>query len=71
MARTAATIHAIGDNVNIAQRLESNCPRGGVLISKSTYELVKESVEVKEMEPLKVKGRQEPVEVYLVEKMKE
>jgi len=62
---------AIGDNVNIAQRLESNCPRGGVLISKSTYELVKEHVEVKELEPLKVKGRQEPVEVYLVEKLKD
>lgn len=62
---------AIGDNVNIAQRLESNCPRGGVLISKSTYELVKEQVEVKALEPLKVKGRQEAVEVYLVVKLKD
>src|SRR5207302_1726291 len=30
----------IGDVVNRAQRLESNAPIGGVLISESTYEVV-------------------------------
>jgi class 3 adenylate cyclase len=57
---------AIGDDVNIAQRLEANCPPGGVLISRSTYEQVRDQVEAKPLEPLHVKGRREPVQVYLV-----
>ena len=62
---------AIGDNVNIAQRLEANCPIGGVLVSQSTYEYVKDFVEAEALEPLHVKGREEPVKVFLVKKLKE
>jgi class 3 adenylate cyclase len=61
---------AIGDDVNVAQRLEANCPPGGVLISKSTYEQVRDRVEAEPLEPLLVKGRREPVQVYLVRSLR-
>lgn len=48
----------IGDNVNTAQRLESNAGRDGVLISSSTYELVKDFVEAEKKE-LTLKGKKD------------
>lgn len=48
----------IGDNVNTAQRLESNAGRDGVLISDSTYELVKDFV-VAEKRELTLKGKRD------------
>jgi adenylate cyclase len=56
----------IGDNVNLASRLESNAPVDGVLISESTYERVKDHFKFKEREPIKVKGKEKPVKVYEV-----
>ncbi len=48
----------IGDNVNIAQRLESKCPHGKVLISESTYEHVKDQFSVEQkIENLALKGK--------------
>lgn len=55
---------AIGDAVNTAARLESNAKAGQILISKSTYERVKESIVTEPMGLLKVKGKEEEVEVY-------
>jgi CheY-like chemotaxis protein len=48
----------IGDNVNTAQRLESNAGRDGVLISDSTYDLVKDFV-VAEKRELTLKGKRD------------
>ncbi len=56
----------IGDNVNLAARLEENAKGGQLIISESTYEEVKAFVEVKKLEPLKVKGKEKPLEVYEV-----
>jgi adenylate cyclase len=56
----------IGDNVNLASRLESNAPVDGVLISETTYERVKDHFIFKEREPIKVKGKEKPVKVYEV-----
>ena len=48
---------AIGDNVNIASRLESNAGRDEVLISATTYKMVKDYVDVTEKE-LSLKGKE-------------
>ncbi|MBW2263102.1 MAG: hypothetical protein JRG91_14105, partial [Deltaproteobacteria bacterium] len=55
----------IGDNVNRAQRLESNASVDGVLIAEPTYKLVKDRVKVKKRkEKVKLKGIPEPVNAY-------
>jgi adenylate cyclase len=54
----------IGDSVNLAARLESNAKPGRILISGHTYERVKEHVKGIPLGPLKVKGKEEEVEVY-------
>ncbi|MBI5186362.1 MAG: zinc-ribbon domain-containing protein [Nitrospinae bacterium] len=59
----------IGDNVNLASRLESNAQPGKVLISQSTYEKVKDGVAVKKLEPIKVKGKSDLIHVYEVEEI--
>ena len=54
----------IGDEVNLAQRLEANAGPGQILISDSTYAHVQGAVQVRELGPLRVKGRKEGVRVY-------
>ena len=56
----------IGDSVNLAARLESNAKAGSILISHRTYERVKDIVDVVPLGHLKVKGKEEEVEVYEV-----
>ena len=57
----------IGDSVNLAARLVDNArPAGRILISQRTYEAVRDVVDVKGLGPLKVKGKEEEVEVYEV-----
>ena len=57
----------IGDSVNVAARLVENArPAGRILISSPTYEAVRDMVDVKDLGPLKVKGKEEEVEVYEV-----
>ena len=50
--RTDYTV--IGNEVNVAQRFESNAGPGQILITGSTYERVKEAVEVRELGLLRV-----------------
>jgi DNA-binding response OmpR family regulator len=57
----------IGDTVNRAQRHESNCPKGGVLLSADTYALVEAFVKVEPLEGLKLKGIDEPVTGYVLQ----
>ena len=58
----------IGDNVNTAQRLESNAGRDGVLISDSTYELVKDFV-VAEKRELTLKGKRDKFIAWQVDSL--
>lgn len=56
----------IGDNVNLASRIEGltknfNCP---IIISESTYEKVKDIAEVTVLEAVTVKGKTKPVNIY-------
>jgi class 3 adenylate cyclase/tetratricopeptide (TPR) repeat protein/ribosomal protein L40E len=57
---------AMGDAINLAARMEQNAPVGGVLISHHTYQHVRGLFEVQVLEPIAVKGKAEPVQVYEV-----
>ena len=46
----------LGSDVNLAQRLESNAPVEGIMISEATYRYVKDEVPIRPLEPIKVKG---------------
>jgi adenylate cyclase len=61
---------AIGDTVNLAQRLQSSAQPGQVFIQKSTFDIVKGRFVADALEPLIVKGRAQPVEVYLLKEVK-
>jgi class 3 adenylate cyclase/tetratricopeptide (TPR) repeat protein len=51
----------VGDAVNVAARLEQSAAPGEILLGASTYRLVRDQVQVEEVEPLTVKGKAEPV----------
>jgi len=57
---------AIGNTVNIANRLESAAPRGGILISHGTYQHVRGIFDVTVLDPINVKGQSKPIQVYTV-----
>ena len=56
----------IGSNVNLAQRLESNCPPGSILLSKQVYNRMNGLVEVIPAGSIQAKGFSEPISVYTV-----
>ncbi len=56
----------IGNEVNLAARLESSVELGGILMTHETYSLVKDIVVAEEQAPLKVKGFAESVRNYKV-----
>ncbi len=61
---------AIGDAVNLAKRLEQAAPLGGVLIAHDTYRHIRGLFDVAPQGPLAVRGRAEPVPVYVVQRPK-
>jgi len=61
----------IGDTVNQANRYESRCPPGAVLISASTRVPLGERAQVSEVPGLTLKGIAAPVTGYLVESLAE
>lgn len=52
---------AIGEQVGMAQRMESVAPPGGVMLSESTARLVEDAATLSEPEMVHIKGAQEPV----------
>ncbi|MGQ9626172.1 MAG: adenylate/guanylate cyclase domain-containing protein [Anaerolineae bacterium] len=56
----------IGDNVNLASRLCGLARGGQILISEATYRLVRQAVAVNQLRPVRVKGKEEPVQIYEV-----
>jgi class 3 adenylate cyclase/tetratricopeptide (TPR) repeat protein len=58
---------AMGDTVNLASRLEHAAPVGGILISHDTYRHVRGVFDVQPPTPIAVKGKAEPVQVYVVQ----
>lgn len=57
---------AIGDTVNLASRLQTRADGGQVLISSSTYAQIKDVAEVQSLGLIQVKGKQEPVEAFVL-----
>lgn len=57
---------AIGDTVNLASRLESNAGGGQILMSEATAEASGNLIPVNPREPLTVKNRVQPVNVFEV-----
>jgi adenylate cyclase len=56
----------IGNQVNVASRLETVAGPGQILISQRTYHMLKDAVEVEEMGDIEVKGIHTPVKTYRV-----
>jgi adenylate cyclase len=54
----------IGDNVNLASRLCSSAKPGQILISRPTWEMLREGVEGRPLGSIRVKGKDEEVEVF-------
>ena len=53
-----------GDAVNVAARLEQAAGANEVLLGDSTYRLVRDAVEVEQVEPLELKGKSQRVPAY-------
>ena len=56
----------IGNEVNLASRLQSHAELGGILMSHETYSLVKDVVLAEEKDPIQAKGFAKPVPNYKV-----
>ena len=61
---------AIGDTINTTKRIQENAKAGQVLISDAAYDRVKKFIKATAQEPMKVKGRTQPVQVYEIEDLK-
>jgi adenylate cyclase len=57
---------AIGNDVNLAFRLQALAEAGEILIGETTWRELDGCVEVKQQEPVRVKGKSEPVAIYRV-----
>lgn len=61
---------AIGDTVNLANRVQSAAPLDGILITHNTHQHVRGIFEATALEPITVKGKSEPIQVYTVNGLK-
>jgi class 3 adenylate cyclase len=57
---------AISDSVNTTKRIQENCAKNQILISREAYERVNDEIDAKPFIPLSVKGKTQPLEVYEV-----
>jgi class 3 adenylate cyclase/tetratricopeptide (TPR) repeat protein len=54
-----------GDVINTASRLQQEAPVGGVVVGETTYRATRQSVDFEPLEPVSVKGKAEPVALWL------
>jgi adenylate cyclase len=57
---------AIGDTVNVAARLTSQAGPGQIVISTATYAQICRQIPCSQLPAMKLKGRDEPIEVHEV-----
>jgi adenylate cyclase len=58
---------AVGDTVNVAARLQAAAPVGGVLVGERTRQLLDESTPLLPTPRLRVKGKSDEVDAYLLD----
>ncbi len=58
----------IGDNVNLGARLCSAADGGQIIISQNSFNYIEKSrqFEIKKREPIFVKGKKKPIQIYEV-----
>ena len=56
----------IGNEVNLASRLQTHADLGGILVTHETYSLVKDAVSAEEQSPITVKGFSKAIRNYRV-----
>ena len=54
-----------GDVVNTAARLQTAAPPGAVLVGEATWRATRSAIEYKDLEPVVVKGKADPLSVWL------
>ena len=67
---TQGEFTAMGDTVNTASRLVHSANGGETLISHDTYELVRGVFEVQKQTLMTVKGKSEPLQTYIVQRVR-
>lgn len=65
------TYTAIGDTVNVASRLEGKAEPGEVVIGQATYMALGGVARVRPLGALRVKGRGQPVEAFVLDRLQE
>jgi adenylate cyclase len=58
----------IGDAVNLGARLCSHAGPNTIILSEYSYAYVRDAVIVKEHDPIHVKGKEQPVKIYILRK---
>lgn len=66
-SRSRMEYTVIGSNVNLAQRLEANCPPGSILISEEVRRQLRDEIDARPAGTIQAKGFSEPIPVYTVE----
>jgi class 3 adenylate cyclase/tetratricopeptide (TPR) repeat protein len=66
----AGDVTVIGDTVNVAARLEKAAGPGEVLCGRLTVELARGRVRFRERQPVLLKGKREPVGVWVAESLR-
>jgi class 3 adenylate cyclase len=67
MGNPQHAIHtALGDAVNLAERMQRMAQPGGIVMSESTYQQVRGRFQVHSLGPTLVKGKPEPIRAYSV-----
>ncbi len=61
---------AVGDAVNLSERLQELAEGGQIILSEDSYAQVQEWVDVTRLEPVTVRGRQAPIQIYLLDDVK-
>ncbi|HEU4334282.1 MAG TPA: protein kinase, partial [Candidatus Eisenbacteria bacterium] len=61
---------ASGAPITLAGRLKDSAPAGGILVAHETYTLVRGVFTFIQRDPLRIRGRKEPLDVYVVTQVK-
>jgi len=64
-SKTRIEYTVIGADVNLGQRMESNAPVGGILVTAAVYEKLKDKFSFTEKRDVTVKGYAQPIEAYV------